>query len=198
MRTLRSRASLLRPDYSVPIIAALCLGAAAAYVTWVLRPAHTATVQGGRVVMWVPPGWSTDREGERAILSPRTLRPLAPRVTVRRVGDTEGGDDPVRRDVVQARIAQQRAAEGMAYRVLDASDEQAFGGHDSTWTHYALVREPPSAAGEDVLPVVVRGVGILVQADGGLYHVDAWAPATPEGRLDPGLRDALERMVIEP
>lgn len=197
MRTLRARVSLLRPDYSVPILAALCLAVAAVYVHWVLRPARTATALEGRVALWVPPGWSVDREGERAILSPRTLRPFAPRITVRRVGQT-AGDDAVQRDVAQARIAQQRAAEGTAYRVLDAEDRRALGGGDTTWTHYALVREPPNNAGEDVLPVVVRGVGIFVQADGGLYYVDAWAPATEDGGLDPALRAALDRMVIEP
>jgi hypothetical protein len=195
--TLSLRRPPRRFDLSVVLIAVLALAAGAGYRHAVVTPARTVEGLEGTVRVEVPAGWGVDRDEQRLLVHRPALGEISPTLRVERLSTADGELTPSFVDLQLARIERKRARSGMGYRVLDAEERTAFGGHESSWTHYALVRDPPGTQGGDpVMPVVVEGYDVLVTTgDGRAYHIAAWARASGPQRS--GLiRNVIRSLVI--
>jgi hypothetical protein len=171
--------------------------------------------QRGAVRMTLPAGWvGTERAGRYVARKPTLVAAVAPTVQVTRVDPSarpaaaqagefldaaeaspaSAPDPELATETELARMEEERRQSGSGYRVLETEEKNAFGGHRSIWSHWALVRDPAgTSAGAAVLPVVVRGVDVLVpRGDRGFWRVSAEAPASADGALDAEVVRAIE------
>lgn len=195
MRLFRMRPVRAVPDVAVFLLAAACLAGAWLYHERIRRPAHPVTGLGESVHLEVPAGWSAEEVDGALHVSAPALGRLARGLRIERL--PEDAEGPAM-DLLRVRLASERAEAGAGHRVLSAEEKVAFGGHESEWTHYALVREPPGAGPEDaVMPLVVRGVDILVTPPNGPpFRIEAEGPATEGDLLHPELSDILSRVEL--
>lgn len=166
-------------DLGVWLVVALLFGASAAFAR-VSQP-ESRTVDGldGAVHLTLPAGYSMqDRDGEFVVQRP-ALSSVAPRLSIRRLTRPATVDPALFRDLELTRIERERALSGVGYRTLDAGDEPAFGAEHSSFSRYAVVRDPPLAqAGDAVMPLVVTGLDALVMNGEDAYHVSTSVDAT--------------------
>ena len=158
--------------------------------------ARAARAFDGAVRFTVPAGWAGHEEEHEGRTQYVAQLPgfdgVRPTVIIENV-TPEGGVDPLFADLQLARIHEAREAEGVGYRVLHVDERASFGGHDATWTWYAMVVDPPHAdPGAAVLPIVVVGVDVLVlTAEGEAWQVRAFEPAHDSADDE----DELERIL---
>ena len=191
MNTLPLVTRWTRPDVSVPLVIAACCLGAFAYRDSLLIPQHTVDALNQRVSLTVPSGWSAEEVDGSLIVAVPSFG-IGAEVVVRLLDVPE--DDPVAIDLISARVAEERATSGVAYRVLEG-EERRLGSLEGTWTHYALVMEP---ADSSALPIVVRGVDVLAPLDSGeLLHVHGFAPEMG-GDLDPLVQHVVASVRVLP
>ena len=176
--TISIRAVQPRLDWAVWAVAASLLLAGWAVSRTTAEPEREITALDGAVSLILPTGWSGTEHEDSYSAGPAGLGEIIPSITVTRLAVPDGGVSPFYVDLQMARIEQATADTGVGYRVLSTAETEAFGGHPSSWTYYAIVREPPRAgAGAAVLPVVVQGVDVLVTTeDGQAFKISASAP----------------------
>ncbi len=168
-----------RIDAALWLVAIVLIATGWFFARSTFEPARPMTALSGEVELTLPEGWASNELGSTYTASPASLGAVGASLSVTRVAVPADLSSPVFFDLELARFERDTAESGMAFRVLLTEENTAFGDHQCSWTHYAIVRDPDGAAtGAAVLPVVVRGVGILVQTDDGrLYRVAAEAPA---------------------
>jgi hypothetical protein len=180
-----------RLEVAVPLILALCLGAAWTFKTSLVSGERVLHALDGRLALTVPAGWTAEEDDGSVIVSVPTFGPAVGLVA--RI-DAVPETGPMARDLFMARIAEERASEGLGYRVIDGG-ERRFGSVEGMLTHYALVIEPEESS---ALPVVVRGVDVVASIDDAhLLRLHVSGPAV-EGALDPRLVRLLERVEVTP
>lgn len=216
---IRVLGSIPRFDLPVLAVAALLLAGGLAYARSTVPAARPVRAFGGAVQLTLPAGWAGRERGGVYTARRASLDGLGPSLVVRSVPpparpepeEGVGGagfvgavepdpahDAAIAFETALARMEEERRQSGVGHRILDAEEKNAFGGHPSTWSHYAIVREPPGTTpGAAVVPIVVRGVDVLVRRrDGGLWQVSAEAVAAPGGALDEELVRALEDLRV--
>jgi hypothetical protein len=207
--------SVPRVDLGVLGIAALLLASGLAYARGTIPGVRHVKAQDGAIRMTLPAGWvGTERAGRFIARKPSLVAAVPTTVEIARVipaprpRAAEAGEfldaaeapappapDPaLATETELARMEEERRRSGVGHRVLETEEKNAFGGHRSVWSHWALVRDPAgTSAGAAVLPVVVRGVDVLVpRGDRGFWRVSAEAPASADGALDPEVVRAIE------
>jgi hypothetical protein len=207
--------SFPRVDAPVLAIAALLLAGGLAYARSTVPGARPVRALGGELRLTLPAAWVGSEHDGVYTARRASIEALGPSIEVRAVAPppreaaAEAGDEDflfaasapsgahdaalaVENEL--ARMEDERRQSGAGYRVLQSEEKRAFGGHRSTWSHFAIVRDPPGTRpGVAIVPLVVRGVDVLVpRRDGGCWRVSAEAPAEPGGALDEGVTRTLE------
>jgi len=184
-----------RLDPAVWLMTALLIGGGVAFARGSAPPAHTVTAFDGAVTATVPSGWASYEEEGHLLIHKPTIDEISPTVEVRPL-ETDG--DPLFADLALARLHHQRAETGVGYRVLHAEDRPSFGGHQASFTHYAIVQDPPGVEpGAAVLPLLVVGVDVLVLTDDGrAYHVASYETRDTDDDTDLERLAIVEEMVI--
>jgi len=201
----------------LPLLAAagLLLAGGAAYAAGTAPAAHEVNALDGRITVSLPAGWAGDEhdgvfearppslDGVPPTLSVAPVTPAEAAPPAREAGEYLMGEAPAEPaggaalDVEIARMEERRQRSGVGYRVLRTEEREAFGGHPSAFTHYAIVRDPPGTApGSAHLPEVVVGVDVLVQTPDGLVQISASGP--PDAMRGEGseISDMLDSMRI--
>ncbi|MGB0680118.1 MAG: hypothetical protein ACPGUV_10695 [Polyangiales bacterium] len=176
-------------DWPVLVVTALLLTAAATYA-WAQQPAaQSVQAFGGRVTLTLAPGWHLEPRDGMLFARPAAVDDPMAGLSIRRLHASRASrpPDPALLDLHLAQVESSRARSGHGYRVLRTEQTRSFGGHAALWTHYALVRDPQDhAPGAAVLPVVVRGVDVVLHVAGGdLYHVATWGTTQASNHADP-------------
>lgn len=168
-----------RIDWALWLVAIVLVATGWFFARSTFEPARQMTALSGEVELTLPEGWASSELGSTYTASPASLGTIGASLQITRVAVPGELSSPVFFDLELARFERDTADSGMAFRVLQTEEKAGFGDHQCSWTHYAIVRDPAGAAtGAAVLPVVVQGVGILVQTeDGRLYRISAEAPA---------------------
>lgn len=175
-------------DAGVWIAAALLLTASAGFAR-VARPgAHPLRALDGHVALTVPPGLTADETGGALIVRRPALGSVAPTLRVELLERPADVPPALFNDLALTRIERERARSGVGYRTLDAGEAPAFAAEHSSYSRYAVVRDPPlSQPGDAVMPVVVTGFDALVVNGERVYHVSTSVEAsdqTGERELD--------------
>lgn len=172
-------AAVPRVDWLVWLVAASLLVVGWITSRSIIGPEREVTALDGEISMDLPAGWNSSEHYNSFTVGPAAFGDITPTVAITRLDVPDDGPDPVFVDLQMARIEQATANTGVGYRVLSTSEMEAFGGHSTSWTYYAMVREPPgSSSGAAVLPIVVQGVDVLVTTeDGQAFSVSASAPS---------------------
>ena len=168
-------------DVGVWMAAALLLGSSAAFGRVAGPGSRSLDALGGDVHMNVPAGYSTTEDADGVSVQRPALGSVAPSLAVRRIALPAGTDPALFRDLELTRIERARADSGVGYRTLEAGDTAAFGAEHSSFSRYAVLRDPPlSVAGDAVMPIVVVGMDALVMNGGAAYHVSTEVDASDE------------------
>ncbi|NOY92870.1 MAG: hypothetical protein GXP55_16925 [Deltaproteobacteria bacterium] len=185
-------------DLGVWLVVAILLGTSAAFGRISRPDSHPLDALEGNVHLSVPAGFSATEDQGTVIVQRPALGHISARLEIRRAPLPDGMDPALFRDLELTRIERARSASGIGYRTLEAGDEPAFGAEHSSFSRYAMVRDPPlSRAGDAVMPVVLTGMDSLVMNGSLAYHVSTQVEANDRaGSAE--LESLLRSLRIEP
>jgi len=216
-RGLTLARGLPRWDPGVLAVATLLLAGGAVWARGTVPAERAVKTRSGAIRMTLPAGWvgseraggyvarrpslggiaSTVRVSPLEATAPEVVAPPPDNELHGTAPDVAVASDPaLATETALAQMEEERRTSGAAYRVLETEEKNAFGGHRSLWSHWVLVREPAGAsAGAAVVPLVVRGVDVLVpRGERRFWRVSGEAPAPADGGLDPEVLRAIESL----